>query len=575
MGLPDPDVTTLCGKKRRRSVGSNGDMNGDLAGLDPLSSLGHGPTRDGRPALEEVLPDATTTSSWLAAAGPLVFGQLVAILASAMNIFSYRLNHSYHLQSQFFQLIFVYWILSFGLLFRKPRQQHAIEDSSESQEALTDVDTVEERQDVGSEMPVSLTLQQAPSLGPWVNGRQVPDTLTLPSTAAPQRSETILVSGTRPDRRKASLGGDRDALTNDRENRHFLLLGTWIPLCIPWWQYLGMSLLDVFPNVLTLWSYHYTTLTSTTLLGSSLIVPSTMIFARCLLKRRFGLYHVAGVCLCIVGGAVTVYLDVDQDTAMTATTAPLEDAPPPPPPGPHLYIGDLLAMTAAVLYALGDNIAEYAVKHIDRYEYIGMLGIFGFLQSCLLCWLLERSEVAAWWHGETTTAANGVGALNAGNNATVAADSVASMDQGYQDGLMTLVLYALSVAGYYITEAWFLVRSDATLLNLSLQASNLWVVLYMAVISSLPLPCGLYFALFSVFCGVLVYERGPAMFCCHGNVATSANHSLDEARTASASTLGDEMVQHPDGGTSNRQFSRIPTIRRYAYDSVASEPQED
>jgi solute carrier family 35 protein F1/2 len=277
--------------------------------------------------------------------------------------------------------------------------------------------------------------------------------------------------------------------TTDVSEPCYTLPGTRIRLLIPWWSYLIISMLDVFPNFMTLLSLRYTSLTSTTLLGS-LTVPSTMFFSRHILAKVFTRYHYAGVCLCLAGGILTVWSDVDHDddvagslvhnTSSTADAA--TDTATVNGGASYRYIGDLLAVAAALAYGLGDTIAEYSIKHIDREEYLGMLGVYGVIFTGL---------IFPWLEGDA------VRRLCFDLPPTVKWQAIA-----------VLVWYVASVLVYYMTEASFLVKSDATLLNLSLQASNLWVILFSVVAyQDLP-PAVFYLAVVLVVAGVFVYEAG-------------------------------------------------------------------
>ena len=313
---------------------------------------------------------ASTNHRWMA----VLFGQVIALLAASTNAASFTLMNHFGIQTQFFQMLWMYGLLSF--YFLSPRKDN-------------DDDAAEH----------SLVLLPG-----------------LPS-------------------------------------RH---------LKVPWWIYLGISLLDALPNFLTLLSFRYTSLTSTTLLGS-LTVPSTMIFSRMLLAKSFGPQHFLGVCLCVVGGSLTVWSDDDQAASN-------------PPP---LYIGDILAVTADVIYGLGDTLAEYFIKHVDRREYLGMLGWFGMIQTGLFSVWLERDTLCS------------IGQLPAVMQLKIVG---------------VFVWYTASVFGYYIAEARFLVPADATLLNLSLQASNLWAVLFSLTAFRREPPLLFFAALILVVLGVFCYE---------------------------------------------------------------------
>jgi solute carrier family 35 protein F1/2 len=240
---------------------------------------------------------------------------------------------------------------------------------------------------------------------------------------------------------------------------------TGIRLRIPWWIYLCMSILDVEANYMVLLSFQFTSLTSTTLLGS-LTVPSVMFFSRHVLARVFRTPHYVGVCLCLLGGTMTIWSDLGGGET--------------PGMRPNSYIGDILAIGAALLYGLGDTVAEYAIKHIDRNEYLGMLGLFGFLISGIQFAVLEREALMHLIFDTTPT-------------------------KQWQ-ALGTMIWYIASLLFYYVSATYFLTRSDATLLNLSLQTSSLWACLFSVFADRAAPPLVFYMALLLVASGVCVYE---------------------------------------------------------------------
>ena len=239
---------------------------------------------------------------------------------------------------------------------------------------------------------------------------------------------------------------------------HMLRRNDTSRLQIDWRIYASISVLDVLPNFMTLLSFHYTSLTSTTLLGS-LCVPSTLFFSKYVLGRRYRLPQYVGVVLCMVGGSLTVWSDAVH----------------------HSYVGDLLALTAALMYGLGDTVAEYAIKHIDRNEYLGMLGVCGSVLTGFSFPLLERDGLkhlttlppTERWHVS-----------------------------------MLMLWYVASVLGYYIAEGAFLVSSDAALLNLSMQATNVWAILFTVLAFDKAPSAAFYVAFALVVSGVIVYETG-------------------------------------------------------------------
>ncbi|KAL7565341.1 hypothetical protein ACA910_014620 [Epithemia clementina (nom. ined.)] len=163
--------------------------------------------------------------------------------------------------------------------------------------------------------------------------------------------------------------------TDDIATQHMLPF-TNLRLKVPWWIYLIMSILDVFPNYLALFSYRYTSLTSATLLGS-LAAPATMLFSKFILARVYKGHHFFGVALCIMGGSLTIWSDFDDESNSNS----------------HSYIGDTLAIASALLYGFGDTAGEFFVKNIDRFEYLGMLGVFGTILTGMSFPFLEMGDI--------------------------------------------------------------------------------------------------------------------------------------------------------------------------------------
>lgn len=350
----------------------------------------------------------------------ILLGQIIALAAASTNAVSYSLSNVYHLQIQIFQLLPMYALLSLHLLCREP-----IEDGCPS----------------------------------------------------------------------------------------YVLPILRLKLRVPWLVYLFIAVLDVVPNLLQLLSFRFTSLTSTTLLGS-LTVPSTMVFSYVLLAKRFAFPHYVGACLCVVGGIVTGWSDSESSTKSTAwidgnSSIPLStsldslgmpseatDAPvygslqlsssgnrdtSTSNSGEYAWVGDVLAISSALLYGLGDSVAEYSIKHIHRQEYLGMIGLFGTILTALAFPFVDGGEVAKLWHDTNSV--------------------------HRQSAWLLLALYTACVFFYYVSAAWFYTSSDATLLNLSLLTSNLWVLGF-SVLAYRHTPAPLFFvAAILVISGVIVYQN--------------------------------------------------------------------
>ena len=288
---------------------------------------------------------------------------------------------------------------------------------------------------------------------------------------------------------------------------------TVFQLHIPLYYYVLISMMDIVSNILSIYSFHYTTLTSTTLLGS-ISIPSAMFFARLLLRKVFTPIQYIGIIFCIIGGCYTIYIDSNttsdsisdvHSNSTNATTVPSDNTShenSPTQPGQQQYIGDIMAMTAAVLYGLGDCVAEYFIKYINRQEYLYMIGIFGMMFTMIIVPIFEYSAVKdLFTNAIVATTTEDYNSIVGNNSSTSTLDPIISI------GLF--IWFIASVTLFYMIEALFLIHYDATLLNLSIQSVNLWAYLIMYLINPDGVPSSSFFiALLFVFTGVCLYEMG-------------------------------------------------------------------
>jgi solute carrier family 35 protein F1/2 len=216
-----------------------------------------------------------------------------------------------------------------------------------------------------------------------------------------------------------------------------------------------------------------------------------MLSCHLLLGKVYRPLHFLGASLCVVGGILTMWTDL----AVSQSSESQEDSSTVS--HPHSYFGDVLAVTAAILYGLGDALGELWCKHIDRKEYLGMLGFFGAFWCCLLVVCTEYDQVLDLFR-----------------------DS-----ENFYPTLGIMWFYVPTLVMYYISASFFLVSSDATLLNLSLQSSNLWAIVF-SVVAFQEAPSFLFYvALVLVVSGVFVYEL-------LGNQAPSAPKKRPESSVA-------------------------------------------
>jgi solute carrier family 35 protein F1/2 len=296
---------------------------------------------------------------------------------------------------------------------------------------------------------------------------------------------------------------------NDIELEQFILPFTNLYIHVPWWQYFIVAFLDVQANNLTMVAFQFTSLASTTLLGS-LTIPSVMLASRILLSRVFSWKHFLGGVLCIIGGTMTVWSDSlsggtqknnDEDNNSHSIS----------------YIGDGLAITGALLYGLNDTFAELFIKKVDRVEYLVMLGLFGALVSFIQGFIFNMDGIAKLF----------------GTDMTLQEKIVA---------LLLLVWFVVALLYYYVAASHFMATYDATVLTLSLQTAPIWAVVFSFMAEQVA-PTSLFFvALVFVVLGVIVYEiESPASP--KGKLSSSIhNNTQFETSSTSISTISRDQL---------------------------------
>ena len=255
----------------------------------------------------------------------------------------------------------------------------------------------------------------------------------------------------------------------------------------PWQAYLLLAILDVEANYLTMLSFQHTSLSSSMLL-TSLSVFSTLLFRRCAFGKSSASYSykkILGVCISVIGACLWIHKDFESN--FFTNDAILSSN--------NVLYGDALAFASALLYGLNDVLLEYTVKsNNNRIEYLGMIGMFGFLFSIgIQVPILERDELFNWI-------------------------SLLNLTENVYWGL--ILLFVLVMSYFYVAVTVFLSVNDATILNLSLQASPLWAVILATCMAhgeggngstsgvQLP-PMAFFVALSMVVSGMYLYESRP------------------------------------------------------------------
>eukprot|EP00565_Helicotheca_tamesis_P005130 CAMPEP_0185726242 /NCGR_PEP_ID=MMETSP1171-20130828/2285_1 /TAXON_ID=374046 /ORGANISM="Helicotheca tamensis, Strain CCMP826" /LENGTH=342 /DNA_ID=CAMNT_0028394557 /DNA_START=95 /DNA_END=1120 /DNA_ORIENTATION=+ len=297
----------------------------------------------------------------------------------------------------------------------------------------------------------------------------------------------------------------------------------------PYLSYLLIAFFDVQANYLTVLAFQYTTFNSITLF-SSLAVPSSMIWSKILLQRKFTVKHVIAALVCIGGVFINVYGDIRQeeeeekegggDDGGNGTIAPaapaLEYNDTTTTTITDIYnnnnendattttnkrsmqqqfIGDLSAICGGILYGLNDVLAEKIVKyHNGCIEYLSYMGLFGTIVSIVQVLLVERMDVYNLLFSKREEEGE---------------EEEEEECPTSQIGIF-LMLFVITNVCFYGGSSYFLIVSSAPMLNLSFLTADFWSVVFVVVEEHFVPDVLFWVALVLIVCGVCLYEMSPS-----------------------------------------------------------------
>ncbi|OMO82146.1 hypothetical protein CCACVL1_12054 [Corchorus capsularis] len=252
-----------------------------------------------------------------------------------------------------------------------------------------------------------------------------------------------------------------------------ILLHRGQKLRIPWYWYLALSFADVQGNFLANKAYQFSSITSVTLLDCWTIVWA-IILTYIFIGTRYSLCQLLGAAICITG--LGLVLLSDSGVGGGGGSNPL--------------LGDALMICGTVFFAMSNVGEEFCVKKKDRVEVVCMLGLFGFLLSCVELSIFElKSLESITWS---------------------------------TDIIITLAGYTLASFMFYTITPFVLRVSGAAMFNLSLLTSDMWAVAIRVLFYQQQVDW-LYFVAFAlVVIGLIIYsttekDPSPAPFLEDGN----------------------------------------------------------
>mmetsp|Transcript_30699 Transcript_30699/g.44642 ORF Transcript_30699/g.44642 Transcript_30699/m.44642 type:complete len:562 (+) Transcript_30699:91-1776(+) len=324
---------------------------------------------------------------------------------------------------------------------------------------------------------------------------------------------------------------------------------SWLPLHAPWWAWLGIAFLDVEANYFTFLAMRYTTLTSTVLF-SSLAIPSAMLCSKLFLHRHYKLVHIIGAATCLAGVLTNVFADYEEshhDDDYSPPSSADHDLsseddygqPTQPDQYPRRVLGDFLAISGGLLLGINDVLAEIAIKTFGGgwNEYCAMLGLFGFLISTVQVLLIESKDIQKFFSSDEEYHQGVKEAAAAAFAASISpTDDFLGLDNNMDDnlynnnnqenpnvynasdpiachpssGMILLFTYVMANYLHYVGVSRFLIISEAALLNLSLLTADLWSAVFAVIAEHLQIHPLFYLALLLIMSGVFLYETGPS-----------------------------------------------------------------
>ena len=280
------------------------------------------------------------------------------------------------------------------------------------------------------------------------------------------------------------------------------------------WWYVLAAFIDLEANFLVISAFNYTSITSIALLDC-FTIPSVMILSYFFLDSHYVLRHYMGVIICLLGVVCVVISDRYADEEGSSSSSK------------QAFIGDMICISGAFLYACSNVLQEKLVKFSEREVYVGRIGGFGMCMAAIQFFAIEYTRF--------------------GRVAPLSAEA----------GLFILG-FVICLFFFYTNVSVFLQSNDSVIFNLSLLTSDVYTVIY----SYFKLGYWvnwLYFISFAlVAIGIVLYHSSPSPVGAglHTSQDTDADNRLESARAREElqdafsynplSERGTEESEHPE-----------------------------
>ncbi|KAJ8662375.1 hypothetical protein O0I10_002069 [Lichtheimia ornata] len=224
------------------------------------------------------------------------------------------------------------------------------------------------------------------------------------------------------------------------------------------WSFFGFSFADVQANILAVLAFKNTSVLSA-LVISSWTLPCIMLLSMCCLGYRYYAAHFGGVTLCLIGLFTLIWADTMNNRTTNSN---------------HSWIGDLICLTSATLYAVSNVTEEYLVNRCTTEQFLTRAGMWGSILSGLQALVFEHeSLVSIEWRWEIA-------------------------------GLISI--YVICLSCMYSLGPTLYRMTNATFLSMSLMTSNFYSLLASLVFLEAQMPPFYPVAYILVICGAAIFN---------------------------------------------------------------------
>jgi solute carrier family 35 protein F1/2 len=143
-------------------------------------------------------------------------------------------------------------------------------------------------------------------------------------------------------------------------------------------KFVLFALADVEANYLIVRAYQNAPMTNITLLDS-LTIPTVVFLSAVFLGVRYARAHAGGIALCLVGLVALVLQDVQREQSESDPDRPAKN-----------LVGDLMAISAAVLYGISNILQEHLALRFGCNVVLARLGVIGAIISAIQLSLLQE-----------------------------------------------------------------------------------------------------------------------------------------------------------------------------------------